>query len=458
MSEKYTLAYPMILFPYDFSLEDYKIVLKNNYPGMQIDQNLNLLFLDGILINNAKKVFLNKDYERIVNDEYDRLPFATRVYIIKNLKDSILNLFRASSYFQIVDLYFQALESNASNESLICKELEKQIYDQVSKNDFNSAVFADVIKIFSSRFICDETKKYLIGILYNYNQNALAIHFYNTIQNKYILNTDTWFKLESACFMLSQFSKAEEIMNKIKVDNADNNEVLTALQIVELINRFESDISDKSKLQETFSDMLYKVENMPNCANLLLKISSSLLPHEDAIYLMTHSKLNDNSIQIYNNIGALYLVQGYRKYIKAPKDKIYLNKAKKYLDFAKLLGQEREEYSPYLELNGITCDFCHAFIKRHSTKTFKNIYERYLKIRFKCDSIYFRSIVYCNCYILEKMTTNAQDKLQDYKKILDDINADTTDTKIKEKIKDFTSFSPDTDVRLPLWIITETHY
>ena len=248
MSEKYTLAYPMILFPYDFSLEDYKIVLKNNYPGMQIDQNLNLLFLDGILINNAKKVFLNKDYERIVNDEYDRLPFATRVYIIKNLKDSILNLFRASSYFQIVDLYFQALESNASNESLICKELEKQIYDQVSKNDFNSAVFADVIKIFSSRFICDETKKYLIGILYNYNQNALAIHFYNTIQNKYILNTDTWFKLESACFMLSQFSKAEEIMNKIKVDNADNNEVLTALQIVELINRFESDISDKSKL------------------------------------------------------------------------------------------------------------------------------------------------------------------------------------------------------------------
>ena len=56
------------------------------------------------------------------------------------------------------------------------------------------------------------------------------------------------------------------------------------------------------------------------------------------------------------------------------------------------------------------------------------------------------------------MTTNAQDKLQDYKKILDDINADTTDTKIKEKIKDFTSFSPDTDVRLPLWIITETHY
>ena len=457
MAERYVLAYPTLLFPYEFSLEDYKIVLKRGYPEMSIDENLNLLFLDNILINNAENVFLNEDYERLVYDEYNQLPSATRIYIIKKIKDSVLNLFRASSYYPIVELYFQALENSSSNERQICKELEKQIYDQVSKDSFNSDVFADVIKIFSSRFICDETKSDLIGILYNYNQNALAVHFYNTIQNKSFLSTDTWFKLESAYFMLAQFSKAEEILNKIKVDNAANNEVLTALQIVELINKFESNISDKNKLREDFSDMLNKVGDMPNCANLLLKISSSLLPHEDAIYLMTHGKLSDNSIMLYNNVGALYLVEGYRKYIKDAKKKDYLIKAKKYLDFAKLLGQEREEYYPYLELNGITCDFCHAFIKGKS-RDYSKIYKKYLKIKSKCDSLYFRSIVYCNCYILEKMTNNDSDILHSYEKVLEDINASTTDAKIKEEIKNFTTFSPNKDIRLPLWIITETHY
>lgn len=461
MSEKYLFAYLGTIFPYEFDLWQYKNITYKLCEGIgQTTRNsvFESLVKDDILLIDDNKVKVYPDKKDKIYAEFKSINEYKNKFYTDKIYQEIENVFRPSKWKTIVDVYFYFVKHSSCDISLSTsvyqlRNFEKAIYGLLDQNNIY-----DIIKIFSSPLISDNVRIELIALLYKYNQNKCAIYLYENIKDIEIIQPDALIKIASAYFMSACPEDAQNIINKIKTSYPTDINIQTTIKALELINEYESDNGNikRESLINDFSKMVNDIEKTPNCANLLLKISSSILSHEDAISFMIRSNLNYHTTQIYNNIGALYLIEGYKKFIKNPKDKDYLIKSEKYLQFAKMIGDEKEEYFPYLLLNMQTLRFCNNFRKK-SKKHYSAIYKNYLNLLGKADSIYFNSIIYCNCYILEKLTTNKDDKLEEYHSMLMMIYEKTRDFKIKEKITAFLNFSIE-DKSLPLWIITETHY
>ncbi len=461
MSEKYLLGYLGIIFPYEFELWQYKSIIKKLCEGFSqqtIDLQFETLLEKNILLVDNNRVRVYPDKIDTVYSEFNSLSEYKRQFIVSKIYQEITNIFRTSKWKNVVDIYLSFVEAKTFDTYLSIDDssfvnLEKIVYTALLRENMN-----DIIKIFSSPFIDDVFRAELIPLFYQYNQNKNVIYLYKNIKDKKSLQPDTLIKIASAYFMTSNPNEGQNIIDGLKKNHSKNKNIQTTIKALELINEFESDKgkTKRSILIDEFSKMVKEIEKTPNCANLLLKISSSILPHEDAINFMIKSNLNYNIIQIYNNIGALYLTVGYKKIINNSKDKNDLIKAEKYLQFAKIMAEEKGKYSPYLMLNIQTLRFCKEF-RRKSKKCYSAIYKNYINLLGKADSIYFNSIIYCNCYILEKLTSNREYKLEEYRSILNQTYNATQDFKVKEKITDFLNFSIETN-KLPLWIITETHY
>lgn len=456
--EKFGAAYLALILPIKFLKSDYISLLKQIYKfDLKI---INRIFDSAIkdnliLLNNKNRIELNQEYKKDVLNEFKTLSDSSRKYFLNMSSSVVLNYYAPTPCYEIIESYF-SIVIGTSNDDII-KNIDQRIYKYLSNDRADLKLFIEVMQIYTTPFVPEKTKIKMISSLYKYNQNKLVVLLYNSLDNKDNIPFSSLLEISAAHFMISEIDIANQLLEKIN-NLSKEKEIKTAVKIIKLINDFESLECNKENLKQRFDNLINSIGDSPNCANLLLKIASSILSHDEAIEFMVKSKLNTNAVQIYNNIGALYLTEGYKKFIVNKKDKNYLAKAKSYLEFAKILSIEQEVYSPYLEINLLTMQFCNTFRGNAigKKKEYKRIYKKYLALNGKADSIYFNSIVFCNCHILEKIINNGVESLY-FKNYLTEILSKTSDTKIKEKIELFLNFVPSSPI-LPIWIITETHY
>jgi len=460
MLQNNCLAYLGILCPIKFSSKNYKSLTKSILGYQDLDDAV-FYFMEkkGVLVVKDDSLFVSKGYSPIVYMEFLNLPDADKSIFLYKLINNIKKHFSTSIYYDMVCTYLYILENKFISPKQIYDLLDKQIYVILSENSVNLQYFIEISDVFTSKFVTDDLKVVIANIFYKYNQNRVVANIYDSIDSKNIINAETLIKISSAYFMLSEYDKANEIITVIKNEFNDQN-ISLVVKIIELINKFELNCDEKEieALKTEFYNLVSNIELTPNCANLLLKISSSILTHEEAIKLMVSSNLSNHILQVFNNLGAIYLTEGAKKRLIDPKNKDYIIKAEKYLSFAKTYSVERGEYSPYLSLNLLTLRFYKEYLKISLTKNYKTIYNNFKKLNNKADSLYFKSIILCNCLILEKLTTKNRELIEEYKKRLKLIKESTKDTKIKEKIEMFMNFIPLRDKFIPIWIITETHY
>lgn len=465
MKEKYTAAYLGVLFPCSINFNDYKQIMYGYFDGISsnyVDEMLFSLVKEQVLIIEDGSVIINPDLINEICDEINNLSDFTKQHLISKLTSFILNLYNTSQYCNLMKIYTDIISFKYEPYFLesYSKSFEKELLIILCSENRNLSSFEKTMKVFTSPFINDELKIEFINILYKFNQNMLVTNIYKTISHKNKLSVSSLLKVSSAFFMTSEIQQSQIIIDKIKCDYANDNNVLMTIKAIELVNNYETSKNEKDfeKIKDDFLKLVYSAELSPNISNLLLKMSSRILSHEEAIQLMLKTKLSDHMLHVYNNLGALYLAEGYKKYLLNNKDKTYIIKAEKYLEFAKLFGNDQGEYSPYLELNLLSLKVCREYIKKSIIKKYNAVYKNFRKLINSADSLYFKSIVYCNCFILEKLTSNNEDLLDFYRKKLDKIRFATDDLKVKEKILDFLKFNPNKNESIPIWVITETHY
>lgn len=459
MSQEYLIAYLAVLCPIKFTIETYKNLVKCITDSQLDDAILHHYIKTGILIKQGDYLLISSKYYNKVYDEFNKLSDILKNKYIFNASNKIKKYLSTSIYYNIISTYLNILDDTTKITSQINNILDKQIYSLLLENNIDLQQFIEISNAFTSSFVSDELKTEIINVYYKYNQNRIVVNIFNSIEDKNLINAETLIKISSSFYMLSEDEKANSILKGIK-EKFDDKNIALAIRIIELINKYESnsDSCEIEKLKTEFYNLVQNIELTPNCANLLLKISSSILPHEEAIELMINSNLSNHIFQVFNNLGAVYLTEGAKKCLINPKDKDYIIKAEKYLNFAKTYGAERGEYSAYLSLNLLTLRFYKEYKKKSLTKQYKTIYNNYRKLNNKADSLYFKSIILCNCFILEKLTTKNNETINSYLKQLNSIKQNTCDIKVKEKIDMFLNFNPLHEKYIPIWIITETHY
>lgn len=460
MFQEFVIAYPSILCPIKMPVETYKSLVKDIVKNQNFDDAIFYYFIkEGVFCVENDYLCISKGYTATVYKEFEKLSDLLKSNFLFNFSNKLKKIFSTSVYYDLISTYLSILDNTLDSENEIIKKLDKQINAVLSDSCISLQNFIEISNIFTSNFVSDKLKSEIVNIYYKYNQNRVVINIYKTIRNKDVLNAEALIKISSSFFMLSENDKAKAIIDVIK-NKFDDQNIILAVKIIELVNKYESNIDNQEikELKNEYYKLVSEIELNPNCANLLLKISSSILPHEDAISLMINSNLSNHILQVFNNLGAIYLTEGAKKCLKNPKDKDYIVKAEKYLSFAKIYGEERGEYSPYLSLNLLTLRFYKEYKKKSLNKQYKTIYNNFKKLFNKADSLYFKSIILCNCLILEKLTTKSMDSIQSYYNKLNSIFQTTCDSKVKEKIEKFLKFSPQNDKFIPIWIITETHY
>lgn len=460
MNQKYLIAYLALLCPINYSLEDYKKIVRNACDDIKLDDSIFYYFeKEGIFIIHDNCLMLSNIYRDSVYKEFINLSKVAQSKFLYNFREAIKKHFSTSIYFDIISTYLEILDAPSFPVVEIINSLDKNIHSVLIDNRLNIESFTCISNIFTSEFVTDILKAKLIDIYYKYNQNRIVVNLYDSILGKDTLNAEILLKVSAAFFMLSNITMARKILNGIK-EKCTDKDILMAVQIIEIINKYESKVTQDEieSLKEKFFNLVQTTEMAPNCANLLLKISSSILSHEESIKFMIKSNLSNHIIQVFNNLGALYLSEGAKKFSLDSKNKDYIVKAEKYLNFAKIYGEERGEYSPYLSLNLLSLRFFKEYKKKSLKKQYKPLYNNYKKLINKADSIYFKSIILCNCYILEQLTTKNFDIITEYRNTLNKTLENTSDFKIKEKIQKYLDFKPLIDKNIPVWIITETHY
>lgn len=459
MKEQFVAAYIISLFPYELHINEYKSVLSNFYEGISIgiDRLFDEALKEHVLLIENEHVFLNSEYKKIIKDEFSSLSQPIKTHIFSLIRKKVLSLFQSSKVSDLIILYFDYIDNfTKEHNDVNFEKYNNRLIKIFQQGIVGGDNFHKVIKIFSSIYVNDRIKLYLINILYKYNQYTAVTYIFESLAANNI-DWDLSIKVASSYFMTNKINIAQDMILKQKIIYKNKENIKTTLKIVELMFEFESTgEQEHPKIRRKFDKLIEKVSQDPSNENLLLKFSSSILPKDEAIILMSNSIIYENTYQVYNNMGALYLVKGYNSFLK-DKDRILLNKAKHYLEFAQFICSEKGEFSPYLALNLLTLSFCQEYIKKASRRNYSKIYKKYLSIKNYADSLYFKLIVNCNCLILERLT-NQNDKSQDYEKLLSEEAESTTDPKIKEKIHEFLNFNPKESTRLPLWVITETHY
>lgn len=460
MYQEFVIAYPGVLCPIKMPVETYKSLVKAIIKNQYLDDAIFYYFIKkGVFLVENDCLRISKGYYATIYNEFVKLPELIQSKFLLNFSNELKKIFSTSIYYDLIFTYLSLLDNTLNSKNEINKQLDKQINTVLSDSSIDLQNFIEISNIFTSNFVSDKIKSEIVNIFYKYNQNRVVANIYQSISNKDVLNAETLIKISSSYFMLSENDKANAILDVIK-NKFDDQNIILAVKIIELINRYESniDVLEIKELKNEYYKLVSEIELNPNCANLLLKISSSILPHEEAICLMINSNLSNHILQVFNNLGAIYLTEGAKKCLIDPKDKEYIIKAEKYLSFAKTYGEERGEYSPYLSLNLLTLRFYKEYKKKSLTKQYKTIYNNFKKLYNKADSLYFKSIILCNCFILEKLTTQSRDSIQSYYNKLNSVLQTTCDSKVKEKIEKFLNFSPQNDKFIPIWIITETHY
>lgn len=462
MNKKNFTAWLAALFPINLLVDEYKRVIYNfRYEKKIIDTAFNELIVHDVLFIKDNRIHVSDKSKNELYNIFLQLDSYQKNYYLEILGVGLINLYNATKYIEFIKTFVELIK------------LEPDHYDieqiKIKLNSCMSHVFScgnpddffdkEMVKIFTSPLICDKIHMAFINTLYKFNQNKHAVFYYNFISDKTIIDNETLLKISSAYYMIGDTFSAQKILGELKINNTNNQDVLTAVKIVELINKIESEVGkdEKDKLLNEFRTIAREVSLAPKNANLLLKISSSILSHDDAINLMIKSDLSQHIVQTYNNIGALYLSEGYKRFLLNPKDTEYIVKADKYLNFAILLGNDKQEYSPYLELNKTTLLFCNKYRKGALKPSYKTLFNNYKKLSGKADSIYFKSIILCNCLILGKLLNWDVNTIKTLTAKIEKIRTSTRDYKIQEKIDDFLTFVPG-NRRLPLWIITESHY
>lgn len=457
--EYYLAAYLALYFPGFFHEKEYKkIISKISFGHKAILVAYSKLIYENVIVLNEGQVSIRNDITDIIHNEIRNLPILQQSYLLNRIVDSVKDYLKLSVYNDLICTYLNFLQNKTVS---IDNEIQTAFYNFFAKESMQIQPirkFLNLIKI--SSFINDEYKIAIISTLYTYNQNKEVISLYETIDNKKNIKNDVKIKVSSAYFMLNQKNEAKKILIELQEQAKEDSNLNTTIRIINLINNYETlkDKGEKRELINEFKELSETVKNIPNCTNLLLKISSSILPHNEAIELLSSNNLNEDIVQIYNNIGALYLSEGHKKYKIEAKNNSSLVKAKKYLSFAKTLCEERKTVSFYLELNLLTSSFFEEYRKKSLIKNYSKIYRKYKSLQKIADSIYFKSIVLCNMFVLEKLTSNNADELDKMEKELTNIYEMSSDFKIAEKIKAFLDFNPHNSDILPLWIITETHY
>ena len=461
MKENYSSVYLMLIFPYNFHKKDYFKIWSKCYEGLDY-QIMSLKVNDAIekryLLIKEEKISLNIEIQQEAFNEFINLSEYNKSYFFEKCEAEIVNFFQISPYKKLVDLFLNYIKLKIiKNNNDEISESRKKISEELNKLIIENCDFSPIVSIFNSVFVDDELKLELIDIFYKLGKNTLVVKIYESIMKKELIDFECFFKISSSYFLLRKYQESNKIIQDLKEKELDNN-YIQMIEIIDLMYKFETrkytQITDKELLQK-FNDLVKNVIPYSNCAKLILKFSSSLLSHEEAINFIMSSNIDIPNYQIYNNLGALYFAEGYKKICCNPKDKKYIAKAEKCLNFAKFLVEEKNEFSPYLELNLLSFKFFKE--SRKKIKNYSPLYKKFKKLIHVADSSYFNSIVLCNCYLLELLTTKNETKMDEYSSRLDAIKNETKDQKIVEKIESFLNFNTK-NAGIPIWIITETHF
>lgn len=462
MKDNNFVAWLAALFPLNLLVAEYKRVIYNfKYEENILDTAFNDSIANNVIFIKDSRVCINDNNKNKIYKSFSQLNPYQKSFYLDRLGAGLINLYAATKYVELIKNFAELIKSEQDSYEIdqIKIMLDNSISYIFSCGKPDDYFDKEMVKIFTSPLIGSKVHITFINTLYKFNQNSNAVFYYNFVSDKSKIDNETLFKISSAYYMMGDTISAQKILDEIKKSNTNNSDVLTAVKIVELMNKVESSVgkNEKDALLKEFRTIAREVSLAPKNANLLLKISSSILSHDDAINLMITSDLSEHIVQTYNNIGALYLSEGYKRFLLNPKDTEYIKKADKYLNFAILLGKDKKEYSPYLELNKTTLLLCNKYRKKALKPSYKILYDQYKKLSGKADSIYFKSIILCNCLILAKLLNYDVHTIDALVAELDKIKASTQDYKILEKIDDFLTFVPGAR-RLPLWIITESHY
>lgn len=462
MDKNYFAAWLAAIYPIDLLIDDYKrVAFEEDYDKAAVDMALNQAIIHNVLAIKDNRVYISEDNRNNVYKSFFEIGSYQKEFYLNKIGKRLVNLYTATRYVGLIEIFAEliASEGKAYDIDKVKLKLDDGIFQIFSCGTHDRFFDERMVKIFTSPVIERDVHIAFINVLYKYNQNKHVVYYYNFLNDKHGIDNESLLKISSAYYMIGDIANAQKILDELRSNNAYNRDVITAIKIVELMNKIESSIGkiEKDNLLQEFRSIAREVSLAPKNANLLLKISSSILSHDDAINLMIKSDLSEHVVQTYNNIGALYLTEGYKRYLLNQKDTEYLIKADKYLNFADFLGKDKKEYSPYLELNKITLSFCNKYRKNTLSPSYKTLYSNYTKIIGKADSLYFKSIVLCNRLILAKLQNLDMQTIAGLIAEISDILSSTQDYKVHEKIEDFLSFVPG-NRRLPIWIITESHY
>lgn len=455
-----------IYFPLALSKEDYLSIMHYIIFGTEsiynsqetIEKYLMESVKRGDLIINNNYIIINWENYLEIKNKTDRKieNFKDKILKAKNrLLDNFRSHEKAVIISALINLNYDIINKLNYNSSLLL--LNKVIDEDLRENKFNLNFYNYISVFFDKNLLNDDVKIRLINIFYKYNKNSFVNKLYENIHNE-ILDWNILLKISNAYLMQGEYEKSDSIILKLEEKYNNDYYVKDIIHCVKLQFEYESNSPiDKTKLENEFWDLSSKWDNTSHCSMLLSKFASSILPHKKAIEYMKNSNTNISLINIYNNLGALNLSEAARQNLTSILKSQYIIKAKNYLEFAQFLGKEKKEFTPYLNLNILTYKLFTAYYKKQR----KNLYKIYCdleQIKHESDSIYFKSILLCNSLIIETLININKSKKDKIKNELVTIKNYVKDEKIISKIQLFLEFKSNFEQRLPVWIITETHY